>query len=73
MTVVRPVTRAALLAALLLWLAVAPALADARRMLEESETLDDAVAILRRAHRSQGHNLLVASGDEDAAIADHAG
>ncbi|MPZ15871.1 MAG: hypothetical protein GEU73_15855 [Chloroflexi bacterium] len=37
-----------------------------RRIMEEARTLEEAVTILRRARRTQGHNVLLGSGDEGA-------
>ncbi len=38
-----------------------------RRIIEETSRLDDAVGILRRSRRTQGHNVLLASGEERSA------
>jgi hypothetical protein len=38
-----------------------------RRIMEEGSSLEDGISILRGARRTQGHNVLLASGDEHAA------
>jgi hypothetical protein len=38
-----------------------------RRVMEEASLLEDAISILRGARRTQGHNVLLASGEERAA------
>jgi hypothetical protein len=35
--------------------------------MEETQTLDEGIELLRRARRTQGHNVLLASGDEGRA------
>ena len=44
-----------------------PATSLYRRIMEEATSLEGAVAILRSARRTQGHNVLLASGDERTA------
>jgi predicted choloylglycine hydrolase len=38
-----------------------------RRIMEETQTLEEGIELLRRARRTQGHNVLLASGDEGRA------
>ncbi len=39
-----------------------------RRIIEEASHIEDAVAILRRSRRTQGHNVLLASAEDGSAV-----
>jgi hypothetical protein len=49
------------------WPAATPSCFLYRRVMEEARTLDQAVEILRSARRTQGHNVLLGSGEEKTA------
>lgn len=49
------------------WPLATPATFLYRRIMEEAESLDEAIATLRRAARTQGNNVLIGSGDEGTA------
>ncbi len=49
------------------WPLATPATFTYRRVMEEARTLDEAIAMIRRARRTQGNNVMVGSGDEGTA------
>jgi hypothetical protein len=49
------------------WPIATPATFLYRRVIEEAETLEQGLAMIRRARRTQGNNVLVGSGDEGTA------
>ncbi len=49
------------------WPLATPATFTYRRVMEEARTLEEGIAMIRRARRTQGNNVLVGSGDEGIA------
>jgi hypothetical protein len=50
------------------WPLATPATFTYRRIMEEADSLDAGVGMIRRASRTQGNNVLVGSGDEGTAV-----